>query len=186
MTGLDDLGARLTAAAHLTDPLTQIRELSALRASAPTVLAAAIDAAVARADETHDRAAIADALGATSDAEVRRRLTAHRARIGQPGRPGRRPKEESMLTLTDLAAALDMARSPEKVARWAGCLTPVDPRTGRIPEPWHGKGMGARFTRAEADQLIAQWNHDSTDAERVEYLSNEDPEAVEIADRYRP
>lgn len=63
-----------------------------------------------------------------------------------------------VVTIAELAAEIgDRIATPERVARFAGCLSEYDPRTGRLPKPWYGKGMGATFTRDEADDLLAEW-----------------------------
>lgn len=90
MTALTDLGARITAAGRIADPVLRARELTHLQAVAAATIAAATDAAVALAAERLPHAEVAARLG-VSEHQIRRRLTAHRARIGQPGRPGRRP-----------------------------------------------------------------------------------------------
>lgn len=91
MSELTDLGARLSAVGHLPDPVLRARELIHLQAVAASAIAAATDAAVAEAVERLPHAEVADRLG-VSEHQIRRRLTAHRARIGRPGRPGRRPR----------------------------------------------------------------------------------------------
>jgi predicted DNA-binding transcriptional regulator AlpA len=63
-----------------------------------------------------------------------------------------------VVTIAELAAEIgDGITTPERVARFAGCLSEYDPRTGQLPKPWYGKGMGATFTRDEADDLLAEW-----------------------------
>lgn len=94
--------------------------------------------------------------------------------------------EETMMTVAELAAAVDMSSAPEKVARYVGAFTEHDPRTGTLPKRWNGKGMDATFTSAEAAQLIASWTKDATHAERMAFLLPDDAEHAEIAERYRP
>lgn len=93
---------------------------------------------------------------------------------------------ETMLTVTGLAAHLGMSSAPEKVARFAGAFEEHDPRTGRLPKPWAGQGMAALFTREQADELTAEWNRNATSAERLADWAPDEPEFVEIADRYQP
>lgn len=90
---------------------------------------------------------------------------------------------EEMISVAELAHRVGMDRAPEKVARWAGCFTPHDSRTGTLPKPWYGQGMDAVFTQDQADQLEADWNRDATHAELGEWI---DAESAEIAARYRP
>jgi len=89
VTNVDDLSSQLAAASAVADPIARAQHLMRVRGLAVTVIAAAIDQAVADAAETKTLDDIAEALGISTH-EVRRRLTAHRARIGKPGRPGRR------------------------------------------------------------------------------------------------
>lgn len=91
MSELTDLGARITAAGRIGDPVLRARVLMDLQAVAASAIAAATDAAVAEAVERLPLAEVAGQLGVTAH-QIRRRLTAHRARIGRPGRPGRRPR----------------------------------------------------------------------------------------------
>lgn len=107
-------------------------------------------------------------------------------RNGKPAARIVRYQEEAMITVAELAHAAGMSSAPEKIARYAGCFTPHDPRTGQLPKRWAGQGMDATFTRAEADQIIADWNRDATHAAGAEYLAPGDPEFTEIADRYQP
>lgn len=97
-------------------------------------------------------------------------------------------QEGQLLTWADLAATLGLPReAAEKVARFAGALTPHDPRTGRIPQPWAGQGMGYLLTRDQADELAAEWGRAAREAEGLSLLTyGRDPEIEEIADRYRP
>lgn len=98
-------------------------------------------------------------------------------------------EEGALLTWGDLAVRVGLPRDTgaEKTARFAGALTAHDPRTGRTPKPWTGKGIDYRLTRAQADELAAEWGRMADDAERLSYLSDgRDPEVEEIADRYRP
>jgi prevent-host-death family protein len=63
-----------------------------------------------------------------------------------------------LLTIAELAQEIaDPDATPERVARFVGAFIEYDPRTGRLPKPWYGKGMKARFTEAEADELVAEW-----------------------------
>lgn len=102
----------------------------------------------------------------------------------------RRWAEETgrIVTLAELTAELALpAGAAEKVARFAGAFETHDPRTGRLPKPWNGQGLGAVFTRAEADVLVGEWYREARGAETLSYLSyGQDPEAEEIAERYRP
>jgi hypothetical protein len=105
-----------------------------------------------------------------------------------------------MVTVAELAAAVGMATAPEKVARFAGCFTEPDfARTGRLPKPWHGKGMAATFTRSQADQLIADWYDAARAAEEgrihpeafvdmslAEYNQREAATIAEVRERFRP
>lgn len=91
MSELTDLGARLSAVGRIGDPILRARVLMDLQAVAATTIAAATDAAAAEACEQMPTAEVAARLG-VSEHQIRRRLTAHRARIGRPGRPGRRPR----------------------------------------------------------------------------------------------
>lgn len=95
-------------------------------------------------------------------------------------------RSDADVTLADLAASLDMTSEPEKVARYVGAFTEPDARTGRIAKPWHGKGMAATFTRAEADQIMAEWDRDAMSADRLVFLNPGDAEAVEVAERHHP
>lgn len=98
-------------------------------------------------------------------------------------------EEGTLLTWGDLAVHVGLPRDTgaEKVARFAGALTPHDPRTGRIPQPWTGKGLDHRLTHTQADKLAAEWTRESTSAERLSWYGyGQNPEAEEIADRYRP
>lgn len=71
--------------------------------------------------------------------------------------------EGRRVTWADLAADLGLGRdAAEEVARFAGALTPHDPRTGRIPKPWTGKGMDHRIARSEAEDLAAEWHRAKT------------------------
>lgn len=109
-------------------------------------------------------------------------------------------QEDIMVTVAELAAAVGMSTAPEKVAAFAGCFTEPDfARTGRLPKPWNGQGMAATFTRAQADQLIADW-HDAAQAAEdgnvhpeafvdmslAEYNRREDAAIAEVRDRFRP
>ncbi|GAB2951778.1 hypothetical protein GCM10027280_45210 [Micromonospora polyrhachis] len=82
------LGAVISAAAHIEDPIALARHLRALADATKTGLAAALDAAVVRATGQHPYATVADKLG-VSEAEISRRVGAHRRRQGIPARPGR-------------------------------------------------------------------------------------------------
>lgn len=110
-------------------------------------------------------------------------------------------RESTMLTITDLAAAVGMSSSPQRVAAFAGCFTKPDARTGRIPQPWHGQGMAAVFTPEQAERLIAEWHRAAHDAEAgriqpiIEADAGLDPAAAErrhaaaveaVRERYRP
>lgn len=88
-----------------------------------------------------------------------------------------------MITIAELATTA--GTTPEKFARFAGALTDHDPRTGRLPQRWAGQGLDATFTPDEADGLLAEWDRAATYAEAVAY-GNPDPEAAEVAERYRP
>ena len=62
------------------------------------------------------------------------------------------------ITIADLAAMIGHAdATPESVGRFVGALEVHDPRTGRLPKPWSGQGMGATFTEDEAEGLVAEW-----------------------------
>jgi prevent-host-death family protein len=108
--------------------------------------------------------------------------------ITRNGKPAARivSYQEEMLGVAELAAAVLMSSSPEKVARWAGCFTPHDPRTGRLPKPWYGQGMDATFTREQIEQLRAEWHRDAAHMEGMEFLLPDDAEVAEVAERYRP
>jgi prevent-host-death family protein len=107
-------------------------------------------------------------------------------RNGKPAARIVRYQEEPMITMAELAAQVGMSSAPEKVAAFVGALTEHDPRTGQLAKRWAGQGMDATFTREEADAIVADWNAHWRSAEILEYVSSEDAEAVEIADRYRP
>lgn len=92
---------------------------------------------------------------------------------------------EETFTVADLAMSVGMSRNPERVARWAGCFIEHDPRTGRLPKPWWGQGMGATFSQTQLDQLTAEWHEDATLAEGMA-IDNPDPVAAEVVERYRP
>lgn len=92
--------------------------------------------------------------------------------------------EEPVITVAELATTA--GTTPEKFARFAGAFTENDPRTGRLPKRWAGQGVDATFTRDEADELLAEWDRHATSAEGLAYLTPDDPEAVEVAERYRP
>ncbi|MET0426299.1 MAG: type II toxin-antitoxin system Phd/YefM family antitoxin [Actinoplanes sp.] len=94
--------------------------------------------------------------------------------------------QEATVTLLELAARLGMSAAPEKVARFAGAFTEHDPRTGRLPQPWAGQGLNARFTPAQADQIEHDWYQEADNAERLVYLVPGDPDFAELASRYRP
>jgi len=104
---------------------------------------------------------------------------------------------EEMVSLAELARRVGMQSAPEKVARWAGCLAPHDPRTGTLPKPWHGMGMDAAFTAAQADQLEADWHRDRDaveDGDIYDPYPGYDPDweaghsdrVAEVQDRFRP
>ena len=121
-------------------------------------------------------------------------------RNGKPAaRIVRYQQEETMITVAELAAAVGMSSAPEKVARFAGCFTPHDPRTGQLPKPWNGAGMGATFTREQADQIIADWQEaaDAAEAGAIlpviepglpadEAVRRHDAAVAEVRERYRP
>jgi prevent-host-death family protein len=107
-------------------------------------------------------------------------------RNGKPAARLIRYQEDPMVNIYELAAQVQMANAPEKVARFAGCFTEHDPRTGRLPLPGQGQGMDATFTREEADRLAAEWDRHARNAEGLEYLAPGDPEFTEVAERYRP
>jgi predicted DNA-binding transcriptional regulator AlpA len=93
-----------------------------------------------------------------------------------------------MATIADLTLAVGMpAGARETVARFTGAfITPDDyAKTGRLAPRWAGQGMDATFTRAEADELEAEWRRTATSTERIAYLSG-DAEDDAIAERYRP
>lgn len=106
---------------------------------------------------------------------------------------------DEVVTVADIAAAVGMRAAPEKVAMFAGCFTEPDfARTGRLPKPWHGKGLAAEFTRDEADQIITEWHEAASDAEAGHiYEPSTDPNLAEaqrrhvadvaaVRERYRP
>lgn len=156
---------------------------------------------------------VAEMLGVSVEA-ARSALRHYGVRSGYPlaavewlaaNRPGRGArtdrKETTMATVYDIAAAVGMTASPEKVAAFAGCLAAHDPRTGRIPQPWHGKGMAAVFTQEQAERLIAEWRRAAHDADAgriepaIEADAGIDPAAAErrhhaavaeVRERYRP
>lgn len=102
-------------------------------------------------------------------------------------------QEGTLLTWGDLAVliGLDRETGAERVARNAGALTPHDPRTGRIPQPWTGQGMGCLLTRAQAEEIAAGWHRAAASVEAgaiVPIINDaETPESLaELASRYRP
>lgn len=88
------------------------------------------------------------------------------------------------VTVADIATELGDPGLAEKLARFAGAFEQHDPRTGRLPKRWQGQGLDARFTRDEADELIAEWHRGAAHAEGVLYLNPDDPDAQELASRY--
>jgi hypothetical protein len=89
---LVDLGARLSAATHLTDAASRARAMLDLQAEITEALTAVINEAIADAVHEIGRDRTAEKIG-RSPGEVGRRITAHNRRVGQPGRPGRRPRQ---------------------------------------------------------------------------------------------
>lgn len=91
---LADLGARLTAITHLpsTNTTGRARAMLQLQAEIADTLTAAIDEAVVASVAEIGREQTAEQIG-RSPGEVGRRITAHNRRVGQPGRPGRRPRQ---------------------------------------------------------------------------------------------
>lgn len=87
---LADLAAQLAAAAPLA-PAARFQALRDLAAQAKSTLAAEQDAAVAEACDTATYDQVAEQLGVSS-AEINRRVTAHRKRIGAEPRRGRKPR----------------------------------------------------------------------------------------------
>ncbi|WP_432050327.1 hypothetical protein [Verrucosispora sp. NA02020] len=90
---LTDLGTRLTAAAHLPDPLQRYRALRDLGPEIKAAIAAAQAAAIAEARQTTPEEQVAEQAG-VSVSEVRRRVTAHGKHVGADRRAGRPPKSE--------------------------------------------------------------------------------------------
>ena len=86
-TTLPDLGAAIAAATHL-DPVARAQTLRDLAAAAKSTLAAELDRAIVEACATASPEQVAEQYGATVY-EINRRTSAHRKRIGQPGRRGR-------------------------------------------------------------------------------------------------
>ncbi|MFF0822429.1 hypothetical protein ACFYUR_18865 [Micromonospora haikouensis] len=85
---LPDLAARLTATTHLADPLARYQALRDLAPEIKAAIAAEQDAAIADARTTTAEEQVAEQVG-VSVSEVRRRVTAHRKRVGPPRGPGR-------------------------------------------------------------------------------------------------
>lgn len=86
---LTDLAAAIAAAAHL-GPIDRFRAITELTEQARTVLAAEKDRAVYEATRDLDYEQVAEKL-AVSYSNVNNRISAHRARTGEPARRGRRP-----------------------------------------------------------------------------------------------
>ncbi len=87
-----------------------------------------------------------------------------------------RYQEDPVITIAELTAELNLpATATERVARFAGAFTTPDLRTGRIPKPWAGKGMGATFTRDEADDLIAEWHRIAAEYETQAAMGGSGP-----------
>lgn len=108
---------------------------------------------------------------------------------------------DTMVTVAELAAAVGMSDAPETIAAYAGAFIEPDSRTGRLPKRWYGQGMEATFTRAEADQIEADWRRDSEAAQAGQIYPIVEPDAgldlaaanrrheaavAEVAERYRP
>ncbi|MGW1059372.1 hypothetical protein [Micromonospora rubida] len=93
MDTLPGLGARLAAIPHLPDPMQRYRALRDLGPEIKAAIAAEQDAAIAAARDALGEDQAAEQAG-VSVSEVRRRITAHRKRVGPPRGPGRPGKAE--------------------------------------------------------------------------------------------
>ncbi|MFI2663301.1 hypothetical protein [Micromonospora carbonacea] len=93
MDTLPNLGERLTTTAQLADPLARYQALRDLAPEIKAAIAAEQDAAIAAARDTFSEEQTAEQAG-VSVSEVRRRITAHRKRVGPPRGPGRPPAAE--------------------------------------------------------------------------------------------
>lgn len=93
LTALTDLAARLSAVRHATDPMQRYRALHDLAPQLKATVAAEMDAAIAAARDTTPEDQVAVDAGVTVH-EVRRRVTAHRKRVGPPRTAGRPPKTD--------------------------------------------------------------------------------------------
>ncbi|WP_341719909.1 hypothetical protein QQG74_09485 [Micromonospora sp. FIMYZ51] len=80
---LQDIAARLTAAARLTDPIQQYRALRDLAPEAKTAIAIAQDHAIAKARSAGMPETDVAAQAGVGVHEVRRRVTAHRHHINR-------------------------------------------------------------------------------------------------------
>ncbi|QLQ38009.1 hypothetical protein [Micromonospora robiginosa] len=90
---LRDLARQLAAAADTPDDLARYQLLRDLAPTLKAAIAAEMDAAISAARETQPEDQVAERAGVTVH-EVRRRVTAHRKRIGAARGPGRPAKQQ--------------------------------------------------------------------------------------------